>query len=343
MALTIGDSIEIFEDYDISKDDINLTHSHPDQFEKLQNGVRLYLKSFQNTNTKKTLLLLATQLNQGKEIFGFCYWIPSEFYNSGSNLVDLLDVFANHFGLKVKIGNDEGFFIRSAFRFIQGRIDDNDPYSLVSILAPDQIPCQLFFFTSESLVGDLNRVTLFYTFALNTGKYTFWINAFPTTSMMVKAGWHDFVKTNFIEFINPNGQTKITIQKQAKNHDLSEDLNQAMTSLDVPIIYEHSFNHLLNQINNLKNDEKIIFSIAFEPPKCLFCRSAEVSKEHIFPKWLRPFIKETTFDGTVFSNFGNETLDKVFKSATTKGKKESSHGFTAKLACIGCNTGWMSQ
>jgi hypothetical protein len=59
--------------------------------------------------------------------------------------------------------------------------------------------------------------------------------------------------------------------------------------------------------------------------------------------WLRPFVDETTLEGTQFSKFGDESLESVMNSSTTLGKKESSHGFTAKLVCTECNNTWMSK
>jgi len=341
MQLFLGDSFEVFREYKISADEVIQTHSNPDRFESLLNNVRLHLKSFTNPDDKRVLLLLGTKVNNDKEILAFAYWIPSEYNQLKGNLIDILEIFTNQFGIKVKIGGKEGYLIRSSERLISGKIEN--PNSLITILAPDQLPCQYFLFTSESLVGILNRVTIYYAFAINTGKYAFWINSIPTVKMEVKSGWYDFVKNNFLENIQPNGQTKITVHKQKTTDRLELDTTNNMTFIEIPLIYENQFKHILNRINNLKNDEKILFSISFESTKCLFCQSDNISKEHIFPIWIRPFLQETTFDGTLFTNFGNESLERIMESATTKGKKESSHGYTAKLACINCNNTWMSK
>lgn len=341
MKLFLGDSFDLFKEFDISVDDVKLTYSNPDHLESLSNNVRLYLKSFSNSDDKRTLLLVGTQIRDDTEIFAFSYWVPKEYKELRSNLIDILDLFANQFGLRIKIGSSEGFLLRHSEKFISGNIED--PNSLVKILAPDQIPCQYFLFTSQNLIGNLNRVSVYYAFALNTGKYTFWVNSTPTVTMEVKSGWYEFVKNNFVEFVQPHGKTKIRIEKQKNTDNLEPDRSESMVSIEIPAIYKNPFKHILTQINKLKNDEKIIFKISFDSPRCLFCQSDNISKEHIFPIWIRPFLKETTFDGLRFSNFGDETLKRVLASSTTDGKKESSHGYTTKLVCEDCNNTWLSQ
>lgn len=341
MNLILGDSFEIFKEYEISEKDVREAFNAPERFESLENNVRLYLKSFNNSKCKRDLLLLGTQLNDNEEILAFSYWIPFDYYSLNISLLDILEIFANQFGLKIKIGDKEGYFIKYSERLISGKIVD--PNAIIKILAPDQIPCEYFIFTSENLTGTLNRVSIYFAFAINKGKYHFWVYSYPTVKLEVKSGWYEFVKNNFLDFIQPNGQTKIKIQKQKFTEKLEPDSNNKMTSIDVPEIYKHQFNYITKQINGLKNNEKIIFQISFESPKCLFCQSHDISKEHIFPKWLRPYLEETTFEGTVFSNFGDESVENVMGSSTTHGRKESSHGFTAKLVCLTCNNTWMSQ
>jgi hypothetical protein len=303
--------------------------------------IGLYLKSYQSSDPKRTLNLIGTQINQGKETLLFSYWIPNEYQNQKVSLIDTLEALVNQFGLKLKIGNDEGYFFRKSSRLVSGEVEN--PLSLVSFIGPNQIPNQCFLSTSENQIEGLNYVSLYYTFALNIGKYLFWLNSYPKVSLEIKSGWYDFVKQNLVEFIQPNGKTKITIQSQRDTQSLQPDQSDNQTSIEVPKIYEHQFRHVIDKINALKNGEKIIFGLSFHEPTCLFCPSNDISKEHIFPKWIRPYVEETTFEGANFSKFGDEDFSKVISSSTTKGKKESSHGYTVKLACIDCNSGWMSN
>lgn len=341
MTLILGDSFNIFREYLISEKEIFSTYNNPERLESLDNNVRLYLKSFNNKDNKRLLLLIGTQLIKNEEILAFSYWIPSEYNLQESSLLNILEIFTNQFGFKIRIGEKEAYLIRYSERFISGKIIN--PNSLIKVLTPEQIPCEYFIFTSENLIGTLNKVSIYYAFAINKGKYFFWVNSFPTIKLEIKSGWYDFVKNNFVDFIQPNGQTKIKINKQKTTENLEKDKNNKMAIIEVPSIYKNQFTYITKQINKLKNNEKIIFSISLESPKCLFCPSVDTSKEHIFPKWLRPYLKETAFEGTQFSKFGDESLKKVMGSATSQGKKESSHGYTVKIVCNNCNNTWMSQ
>lgn len=218
-----------------------------------------------------------------------------------------------------------------------------DPNEIIEVLVPTQVPCQYFLFTKESQVLSLNTVSISIAFAINTGKYSFWVNSDPFICLSVKTGWHDFVRTNFLEYVQPHGQTKISVSKQKSTEKLYPDTSNQYSDIEIPKIYENQFRHILNTINGLKNDEKVIFSIAFEKPKCLFCQSEDLSKEHIFPKWFRPYIPQTIFEGFQFSNFGDESLKSILEKATSQGKKENSHGYTTKLVCRDCNSTWMSR
>lgn len=341
MTLFLGDSFVIFKEYQLTEKDVFSVYNKPDRLEILDNNVKLYLKNFESSDIKKKSLLLGTQLSDNRENLAFSYWVPYDYCTTKNNLIDILEIFSNQFGLKIKIGNKEGYFIKYAERLISGQIQD--PNDLIKILAPDQIPCEYFIFTAENVIGALNKVSIYYAFAINKGKYNFWLYSYPTVKFEIKSGWYEFVKNNFLEYIQPNGLTNIKIQKQKFTEKLEPDSNNNMTFIDVPEIYKHQFNYITKQINGLKNNEKILFKISFEFPKCLFCQSDNLSKEHIFPKWIRPYLKETTFEGTQFTNFGNETLENVMGSSTTFGRKESSHGFTTNLACLSCNNTWMSK
>ena len=99
MAIVLGDSFKEFEDYGITQYHIEVAYSSPIKFEDLVDGTRLYLKSFENQDEKRNLLLIGTQNIQGKDLLAFSFWIPSFYENSKTRLIDLLDVFVNQFGL----------------------------------------------------------------------------------------------------------------------------------------------------------------------------------------------------------------------------------------------------
>jgi len=149
--------------------------------------------------------------------------------------------------------------------------------------------------------------------------------------MEVKAGWYDYVKNNLVDYLQPDRKTKIRIQKQKFTEKLEYYPKNEMTTIEVPSMYEKQIRYILSKINSLKNKEKILFDISFDTPVCLFCQSPDISRKLIFPIWLRSFIDETTLEGTIFSRFGNESLNSILSSAITYGK------------CKTCNNTWMSQ
>jgi hypothetical protein len=124
---------------------------------------------------------------------------------------------------------------------------------------------------------------------------------------------------------------------------LESDETNIKTKIEVPFNYENQFRYICDSINQLKNKEKILFKISFSSPRCLFCNSPQTSKEHIFPKWLRPYLPETKLEGTQFMKLGDEPLKDVMDSSLTPGKQESSKGYTTNLVCNNCNNTWMSK
>ena len=48
MSIVLGESFEIFEEFDISESEVIAAYSKPDRSESLLNNVCLYLKSFKN-------------------------------------------------------------------------------------------------------------------------------------------------------------------------------------------------------------------------------------------------------------------------------------------------------
>jgi hypothetical protein len=344
MTLYLGNIIEQFTRYHIDEVIVKSTHENPDRTEALPNNLKLYIKSFVNPDSKKTLLLMGTYFINRKEILGFAFWVPQIFLAGNVTLIDVLKLFANQFGLRIKIGSAEGQFITWAEKLFTDKFDSANAGSHVTKLAPEGVPCQLFFSTSESTFGKLNKVHFHYAFSLNTGKYQFWVDSAPLVTMSVKSGAANFVKNKLLDFVQPHGHTKIEIQNQITRKRANPHLSDTYETIEVPAVYERQFQYILNQINNLEIDEKIVHKISFMNPRCLFCNAEETTKEHIFPKWLRPYLNETVFSGsTLLSNTGNEPLEKMISSATTDGKKESSHGYTAKLVCAKCNNTWMSQ
>jgi hypothetical protein len=337
----IGENFHLFEEYDISKKEIEEAHFQYDQRQQLQNNFCLYIKSFESLNSRRRLLLLATQLVEYGEALGFAFWVPTEYKVKEATPLDILLVFANHFGFRFTIGQTQGFFIEQEQRLIYGRLEN--PLDLLKMEIPDAVPCECYLSASENPVQGINRVSIFYAFLLNRGKYKFWIDSAPTVKLAIKSGWAEYAKSNFIDYLQPDGRTRVTIDKQKDTQELLPDKSGKMSILEVPKIYEKQFEFIFGKINSLKDKEYIGFHLSFgETRKCLFCQSEELSKEHIFPKWIRPYVVHKVFEGTRFNLHNGENLLNVLKSATTSGKKVSSEGYTTDLVCVTCNNEWLS-
>ena len=75
--------------------------------------------------------------------------------------------------------------------------------------------------------------------------------------------------------------------------------------------------------------------------KCIFCGGSQVSKEHIFAKWMKEFLPsefpKTRHIATFNSRFASPTEPKItFRNGTPRSQK-------LRVVCEKCNNGWMSQ
>src|SRR5215469_6213936 len=75
------------------------------------------------------------------------------------------------------------------------------------------------------------------------------------------------------------------------------------------------------------------------PPGCIFCGKKPLTKEHVWPKWLRPYVPHD------LKNF--ETADAAIEidSVSPKFKKIDGdpRNRAVRVVCAECNNGWMSQ
>jgi hypothetical protein len=207
MTIQFGDSFKgIFEKYGITRKDVFATYTYPDKVDTLNNDITLFLKSLHDEEKTKDVLLIATQKQKGKNLLAFAYWIPKDIITSKNSCLDVLEVFTNRFGFKIKVGPEEGFFIKQSKRMSYGKIEN--PNDLIEVLVPQQVPCEYFVFTSENMLGTINNITIYYSFAINTSKYIFWLESIPFVELEIKAGWYGFVK-NIVDYVEPSGKTQI--------------------------------------------------------------------------------------------------------------------------------------
>src|SRR5947208_5242727 len=81
---------------------------------------------------------------------------------------------------------------------------------------------------------------------------------------------------------------------------------------------------------------------------CIFCSGLPVTREHVFPKWLKGIlqIRQRTFEeGFYAAEFSdsNERPDRLVFNNLTDGRQVPVTDFTLKLFCKRCNNGWMSD
>jgi len=68
-------------------------------------------------------------------------------------------------------------------------------------------------------------------------------------------------------------------------------------------------------------------------PACLFCKSSKLTKEHIWPVWIRDLFPTQDYDAARRSRFTG--VDKTWKQSTIDR--------TCRCVCGPCNNGWMSE
>ena len=336
--LIFGDSFQHFEkDFHISIDQALLTYYNPDEYQTLQNGVGLYYKSF---STKKLgNLLIATQEVNNEVIFGFGYWIPSEIIQNNIPLINLLEIFANIYGLKIRIGDKESYFFSGTKTMFYGKLET--PYQIVTILGNQNIPCDLMLSFKENLVRSLNWIDINYCFAINNNRYITWLNSIETFTIQIPQKWDPFLK-DIIDLLDPYGNTKLKILKSVETEQKTEIPYDPLINLTIPKPYKQQFKYIEKLLLNIKPLEKIVIIPEFDNTKCVFCGSENTSSEHILPKWIRPLFTETQFESSLHINSTTETMIDAYKSRVVK-HSESSHGYTTNQVCINCNTGWMSK
>lgn len=75
------------------------------------------------------------------------------------------------------------------------------------------------------------------------------------------------------------------------------------------------------------------------PRKCIFCGKGGISKEHIFAKWMVPYLPK---DAPNYSAL-DVVVHRTHETRKEKRENRSAYSGTIKLVCKSCNNGWMSQ
>ena len=346
MELILSDSFRTTFEANLRVDEEHVlaTFKNPDRVQSLENSISLHLKKFDSE--KLSYLLLCTQIVRGEALFTFAYWIPEEYVVINFSLIDILEIFANNFGCKVKISEQEGYFIKKARRLINGRLES--PYQLMEILSSVHIPCESFVFYNEKPEYRITWVDCYYCFAINNNKYYTWLFDLETGVLNIERKWYNYL-SEIKDVLNPYGKTSLTIisKKVEIEAGYSSYRNLNYTEggemeFRVPKRNLPSFKHIIKVLSQLGENDKIVVIPQLESTKCVFCNSSEKSKEHIFAQWMRDYFEEKDFTNVLHLETPEDNLLDSLKSGLSKGT-ESSYGYTTNKVCENCNTGWMSQ
>lgn len=73
--------------------------------------------------------------------------------------------------------------------------------------------------------------------------------------------------------------------------------------------------------------------------KCIFCDGYGVTKEHIWAKWLNPYLPKNVIN----HEFASEVIFPDRSVHHTKIRSGSAQSGRLRRVCLSCNTGWMSE
>lgn len=293
------------------------------------------LKLYQSVLDEK-IVVIGVDVRDGSESFLFVYFFPSEIVDSKIDLLASLEIFINRFGFKLKINQHENYIIKDNTKMLFEELTDY----VNQVVDKEHIPsyCRVNFchFYRSTKIGSLLYIQTDFSFAINIFKYQFWLQDVKNVNYRVHKKNYEWVK-GFIELLKPDGSTQIsTYSPKSKKKRLLKE--EDLTDISVPVNYEWKLKNFIDRINYY--DKDVFFSLSRAHNECLFCKDRSLSNEHIFPIWMREFFEEKIFySPRYFSEDSSEVMGKY----AYEQKKESSFGFTIKLVCVSCNTGWMAE
>lgn len=351
-----GDMFILFKnEFDIEETDIFKTYYEFDKKQELEIGIKLFIKSL-NKDKVKNYLLVCIQSVEQVERFAFAYWIPNFLLKEGDSLVKILERLSHEFGCEISIPeNLIGYFFRKS-QYISADMEIDNPDEIVKNLEPNDIPCKTFFFYERyKQDGRLNFFWIYYCFSINEFKYNAWLHNISMTDMEVPSEWHSLLN-GVTKVLNPLGGTEVKILKNEKEvcvHDKNSQSKPSKDCLSIsfPKRYKGTFEYSISLLNKLEENEKVVLIPVQKNQGCLFCHSADgMTSEHIFPKWLRNYVKDTVFESSVFLdgfNASENILERITRTLYDNKlaglEKATAHGFTVKEVCQACNNGWMAQ
>ncbi len=341
MTLIIGENISLFNRFHISREEVIAAYTNPDRMQSGINKARFYIKKVHNARSRMRLLLVATKVEFKKEHFLYSFWLPEELCEEKQNPIEMLALFANLFGLKVNVGDKEGYFLQQAETLIIGNV--KKLLDIIRINAPDHYPYQCFSFIQEKIIHKLNHVILAYSFAINIAKYVFWLEETPLISIRIPHRFHSFVKENIVDLLQPDGQTQVRSYVRKIKEDNIKDERGLMTDIEVPKIYSEQIKYIVKLLEGLKPTESYFYTMSFSKKGCVFCGSPNSSKEHIIPKWIRPHIEDNLGETLRMMKTADGEDNDFVNQLYSDGKRRQLFGTTTQRVCRVCNNGWLSK
>ncbi|MBW4462776.1 MAG: hypothetical protein KME47_21440 [Nodosilinea sp. WJT8-NPBG4] len=360
-----GDMFILFKnEFGIEEKDVFAAYYAFDRQQDLEAGAKIFIKEINKDQNRKHLLLCIRSVGQ-LEQFAFSYWVPDFILHRSNSPINILENFCKEFGCKIRVSKSfTGYFSFKA-EFVAQVEEIYDPNDVVENLESIDIPCKTFFFYEkqehhDNGCNDGNNSTgsslfyIYYCFSINEFRYNGWLYDIPMTQMKVPKEWHSSLD-EVTKLLNPLGGTQIKILKSGRNNSCFSDAveipNEETLDISLPKRYKGAFEYSIKLIKELREDEKVALVPVQKNQGCLFCGAVdEMSSEHVFPKWLRKYVKNITFHSSAFldtpsgSNNVSECAESSFyDNKLDSTEKSTAHGFTVQEVCQACNNGWMSQ
>jgi hypothetical protein len=359
-----GDMFIFFkEQFNIEERDIFATYYEFDKQQALKAGAKIFFKELNKDDKRKNLLLCIRSSSQSEQ-FAFSYWIPESIVQKGDSLLNILEIFCKEFGCKIRVSKKNTGYFFSLAEFATHMKEIQDPNEVVENLESVDIPCKTFFFYEKQEINGaqinenensaLSYFYIYYCFSINEFRYNGWLYDIPMVTMKVPMEWHSSLE-NVTKLLNPLGSTKVKILKTRKNYSSSQVM-QDQTDKDTfeisfPKKYKGFFEHSVKLIKGLQENEKIALIPVQENLRCLFCGSGDdMSREHIFPKWLRKYIEDINFESSGFLNIPDKSNSiseyihtTLYDNKLDDSDKSTAYGFTVREVCRVCNNGWMAK
>jgi hypothetical protein len=323
--------------FDISNEEIKTTLENPDRIERHSTALIIYLKKF-NRGRRNYLMVGTGEVNKN---IGVLYWIPEELI-APVPLLSILEVFANRFGVRLRIGKSEGYFLLDVIKLGQGELPLSPPFFFSFANEYHNVDISIAASIRKiNQSGTLSTHNISYCFAINRFKYLSWLNPVPKTQINVPSHLFQSMK-EFIDCLNPNGSSKITILKnKISNSDTPAPASDELV-LQIPSVYKRPFDYFNKIFKERAVDDSVRVIVDNHRRNCYVCNNTELSKEHIFPKWHREFFPNKQLRmghavvtvGTEPSSVDNSRLDE---------KVEDTYGVTVDRICVECNGTWLSQ